>query len=138
MRSDLIAERLERSFREDFQCAVSVVTAETWRGLPLEPRFRFGYMPPVPVTNVGDSFLVSVSAELIDEVTAGLDDELLDVYLTAVETFVGAHLMLPAESTDETVKRVEDDLYERAPESLELMTEVEANAIDAGIIPRLP
>jgi hypothetical protein len=137
MRDAEIAERLERAFRDDFGCAVAVVTAETWQGLPLEPRFRFGYMPPVAITNAGDSFVISVSAELIDRVTGDLDEFLLDQYLTAVEAFVGAHLMDPAESVDETIKRVEDQLYEQAPEALALMSQVEANAIDAGIVSRL-
>lgn len=138
MRANLIAERLTQAFRGDFGCAVAVVEAATWLLLPVEPRFRFGYMPPVPVTNVGDQFLVSLSAELIDRVTVDLDDDTLDAYLTAVEAFVGAHLMSPDKSSDETMRYVENELYEKAPDALALMTEVEAQAIDAGIVARLP
>lgn len=138
VRSELIAERLGRSFREVPGCSLAVVSAEEWLRLPVEPRFRFGYLPPIDITDSGESWLVSVSPALIATVTEGLDDDLLDVYLTGVEALVLAHLMLEGESPAETMKRVEDQIYEQAPEALTLMLSVEAEAIDRGVVPQLP
>lgn len=138
MRSELIAERLGRSFREVPGCSLAVVSADEWLRLPVEPRWRFGYLPPIEVTESGESWLVSVSPALIAEVTRELDEDLLDVYLTGLEALVLAHLMVEGESSEEAVKRVEDQLYEQAPDALALMLSVEAEAIDRGVVPQLP
>lgn len=138
MRSELIAERLGRSFREVPGCSLAVVSAEEWLRLPVEPRFRFGYLPPINITESGESWLVSVSPALIATVTEGLDEDLLDVYLTGVEALVLAHLMVEGETPAATMQRVEDQLYEQAPEALSLMLSVEAEAIDRGVVPQLP
>lgn len=138
MRSEQIAERLGRSFREVPGVSLAVVSADEWALLPLEPRFRFGYLPPIAVTESGESWLVSVSPALIARVTEALDDDLLDVYLTGLEAFVLAHLMNDDESVDEAIRRVEDQLWTQAPEALALMSSVEAAAIDRGVVPALP
>lgn len=134
MRVEHIEERLTRSFRDDFGCAVAVVQEVTWVDLPVAPRFRFGYLPPLPIVSSGRQNLVCLCPELIDRVTAWLDDNTLDVYLTTVEAFVGAHLMSETETSDEVMARVAAELYEQAPEALAMMTDVEATAIDDGII----
>lgn len=134
MRVEHIAARLTRSFRGDFGCAVALVPEKTWSDMPIEPRFRFGYMPPLPIVALSGESLVCVCPELIDRVTASLDDDMLDVYLTAVEAFVGAHLMNAGETSDQVMARVETELYEQAPEALALMSAVEATAIDDGIV----
>lgn len=138
MRSELIAERLGRSFREVPGCSLAVVSAEEWLRLPVEPRWRFGYLPPIEVTESGESWMVSVSPALIALVTEGLSEDLLDVYLTGVEALVLAHLMVEGETSEETMKRVEDHLYDNAPDALALMLSVEAAAIDRGVVPQLP
>ncbi len=137
MRTDAIEERLVALFRTELGNTTVSVDRETWQMLPLPPRFRFGYMPPVPVTKEEDSYVVTFCPELLDAVTAELDDELLDTYLNAVEAFLAGHIMLPEKHSDAVMRHIEDQLFEEAPDALAFMTEVEAQAIDAGIVARL-
>jgi hypothetical protein len=134
VRTNQISERLYRAFAEDFGCLVFPVPTATWLDV-VHPKFRFGYMPPIRLAHPHPAVLVMMSPSLIAAVTAWLDELQLDTYLTSVEAFVGAHLMNPAESTDETVRRIEDELYTSAPEALRLVSLVEARAIDDGIVP---
>lgn len=137
MRTQAIEARLTELFRDNLEQTVTVVDRSTWAEMPLPPRFRYGYMPPVPVTNDGESFVVPFSPELIDAVTSWLDDDGLDTYLNALEAFVAGHLMNPGERSDEVMVRVEDELLEKAPNALAFMTEVEIQAIDDGVVPKL-
>lgn len=137
MRTQAIETRLTELFRTDLEQTTVMVDRETWGKMPLPPRFRYGYMPPVPVTADNEEFLVTLCPELIDAVTAWLDEDGLDTYLNAVEAFVAGHLMLPGASSDEVIRHVEDELFDKAPSALAFMTEVELQAIDDGVVPKL-
>lgn len=137
MRTETIQERLEALFRTELGHTTVAVEQEKWPTLPLVPRFRFGYMPPVPLTSDRDQFVVTFSPDLIDAVTSWLDDDAFEVYMDALEAFVAGHLMLPDEPSDEVMRHVEDELFDKAPEALRFMGEVEARAIDSGVVVRL-
>lgn len=121
-------------FGSTLDCRLAVLSRREWRILDIEPRFRFGYMPPTsPATEM--PILVSFAPELIDAVTASLSDNEFDIYLTAVETLVAAYLMKPGWTPDEVMRWVEDQLMNDAPSALELMTNIEMNALDDGTVP---
>lgn len=134
MRDTAIQDRLVQLFRDELGHTTVSVDRETWAKMPLLPRFRFGYMPPVPYTNEREKFVVSFCPELIDAVTETLDDDDLDTYLNAVEAFVAGHLMLPDTKSEDVMRHVEDQLLAEAPDALAFMTDVELRAIDAGIV----
>jgi hypothetical protein len=137
MRTQAIEDRLTELFRTELQQTTVSVDRGTWSQMPLAPRFRYGYMPPVPITADGEQFVVTFCPELIDLVTAWLNEEELAIYLDALEAFVAGHLMAPEESSDEVMRRVEDELLDKAPNALAFMTEVEVQAIDDGVVPKL-
>jgi hypothetical protein len=137
VRTQAIEDRLTELFRSSLDQTTVMVDRSTWDQMPLPPRFRYGYMPPVPVTTDNEDFVVSFCPELIDRVTAWLDDDGLDTYLNAVEAFVAGHLMLPEASADEVIILIENELHDKAPNALAFMTEVELQAMDDGIVPKL-
>jgi hypothetical protein len=110
MRTQAIEDRLTELFRTELQQTTVSVDRGTWSQMPLAPRFRYGYMPPVPITADGEQFVVTFCPELIDLVTAWLN---------------------------EVMRRVEDELLDKAPNALAFMTEVEVQAIDDGVVPKL-
>jgi hypothetical protein len=138
VRAPEISERLIAHFRGEMGWQVIEVDAATWRGLPVEPRFRFGWMPPVPLTNDPESpVVVTLSPDLLDEITKWLTDELLDNYLTTLEAFIDAYVWKRKLPPDEVMRFVEDELLVKAPSALQLMSEVEAEAISDGLVPLL-
>ena len=134
MRARQIEQRLVLLLRDELRCRVEIASAHAWRLLPVEPRYRFGYGPPVltqPATVV-----VRFSPELLDEITCWLSDDDLDIYLMAVETFLAAHLVLRDLTSDEIMQRLENELLDDAPRALQLMSTVELRAIDDGLVAR--
>lgn len=133
LREGIIERRMTDLFGNTLACKLAVLSRREWRTLDTEPRFRFGYMPPTgPAT--GAPMLVSFAPALIDAVTASLSDDEFDIYLTAVETLVAAFFMRPGRTPDEVLRWVEDELMRQAPSALELMTNIEMNALDNGTV----
>lgn len=117
--------------RDRLQCQVETTSAHDWRhGPSVEPRYRFGYGPPERT----DPPTVRISPEMLDEITSWLNDDELDIYLMAVETFLAAHLVLRESPSDEIMRYLENELLADAPLALRLMTDVEMRAIDNGLV----
>lgn len=120
-----------RLFRSQLACEVAVLSARQWReDVIVEPRYRFGYRPPERT----EPPAVCFSPGLLDEITGWLSDDEFDIYITAIEAFMAAHLMLPGAPPDEIMRLLENELLAEAPLALRLMSEVELRAIDDGLV----
>lgn len=134
-RNSLIKRRLTKHFRDDLGLVVLAADLSTWRRVRIAPRYRFGWAPPLEIPN---GLLVMFCPELLAMVTEGLDDDDFDRYLTMVETYIDAFVWKGEEGVDGDVEKfVEDLLHAKAPSSLLMMLEVEARAIDRGLIASL-
>lgn len=137
-RREAIIHRLASHILEDLRCAVVTPSKQSWSFYQLSAPYRFGWMPPVQVVDDTPALLVSFCPELIAETTAWLDDEQLDVYLTVVEAFIDAMVAQFSEPVAEVYHRVQNSLYETAPDALALVSQVEVRALDDGIVPVAP
>lgn len=137
-RQDLILNRLLTFYSNELGIYSSVLTRAEWGDLPLARQYRFGWMPPADVElDGGESGLVGVvSPEMLAAVTDHLDEVGLDAYLTVVELAMTSFVQF-RESDDAGAieRRIENALWELAPESIALRSEVEMHALDAGIVP---
>lgn len=131
-RTDLISERLT-AFLRDNACTPAELSLEQWKVAPTG-RFRFGWTLPVPVDNERTRFVAIVCPELIALTTNWLPDELLDHYLDTVEAFIVGRTERPDLSVDDAMKFAESAFYEKAPDSLKLMNEVEVQALDDHLL----
>jgi hypothetical protein len=134
-RKQIIEDRLTTHFRDELSLGVLSVDQATWSRLELPPRFRFGWMPPVPM--LADAMVVMFSAEMIDAVTADLPDDLLASYLDILEVVVEFHVVHRGLESDAIVEMAENELYGAAPDVLGLWGRVDASAIDRGLVPAL-
>jgi hypothetical protein len=131
-RTQKINDRILRHFREDLELVVIELDADQWRQLSVPPRYRFGWMPPVRVS--GDVATVAFSGEMLDRVTAELTDDELEAYLTVIEVVADAYVAQPTMAPDRIDRLVEDTLIAAAPASFSLWQEIDARAIDSGIV----
>ena len=132
-RTDEIRIRLCYHFLEELGVAVATPSKSAWQSVEVDGPHRFGWMPPMTVDDSDDLFVVTFSPHLIAEITFDLDDEDLDTYLTMTEAFIDASLARPDLNTTEVIAMVEHDLYETEPATLELLSRVQAGALDKGI-----
>lgn len=116
-------------------CGVAVVTPprDAWQAFEINGSYRYGWAPPMPVDGDELCLLVAFCPELIAATTQWLDDEQLDVYLTTVETYLDEFIEHFGEDTTVIRQRVDGELHDTVPEALDLLSEVEARALDAGI-----
>lgn len=131
-RTDEIAERLNAFLREH-GCTPAELSLEQWKVAPTG-RFRFGWTMPVAVDSPPTSFVAIVCPEMIALTTNWLSDDLLTHYLATIEAFVLGRIANPDLSADEAMTFVDGALYEDAPDTLKLMNEVEAQAIDDHLV----
>lgn len=137
-RTTQISDRLVAYFRDTLHIRSSSIPAEDWKGLAVYPGYRFGWLPPLDLTEEGiDELIAITSPELIAKVTAELNDDQLDTYLTVVEAMMAAFVERRGEPTEAVERAVEDLLYAEAADAILLRHETEAGAIDRGIIPAI-
>lgn len=131
MRRDEIGNRLTNSFAGVGLTTVKM-SKEEWDRFGPEPRWRFGWVPPLAT---GTSGLVVVCPELIDRITAELDDDDLDSYLLVIEAWVICTQQYPGRSADEIDGIVQSELYDNARFALRLWSTTDAKALDSGVVP---
>lgn len=134
-RRKAITHRLAEHILVDLRCAAVAPSKQSWVSYDLHAPYRFGWMPPVQVIDDQPALLVSFCPELVAETTMWLSDEQLDTYLTVIESFIDALVAQFTEPPTEVYTRIQDVLYEKAPEALALVSMVEARALDDGIVP---
>jgi hypothetical protein len=134
-----ITERLSLHCWNDLNIHCGVIPKNDWLSLHMAMVYRFGWTPPVDLAalDVDDSFIAFISPEMIASVTEHLDDADFDTYLTVVEVCFDAYVHHRGLPTEEIDRRIEDVLWDSAPDALRLRGEVEAHAIDVGIVPRV-
>lgn len=121
----------------DQSVAVVAISADVWQAQEgLGDRFRFGWMPGTPMDEDELLFVMSISPELIDKITQDLSNAELTRYLEVIKLFLD-DLVATAfdESPAEVMRRTEEHLYATAPDELALLSRVEANALDNGLVP---
>lgn len=113
----------------------SSLPPEDWRALPLVPQYRFGWTPPFSINadGIDVDVIVIISPQVIDEVTAHLDENDLEMYLTVIELAVGTYLQLRGLAPEAIERELEELLM--AATALPLRSAVEMHALDAGIVP---
>lgn len=96
----------------NLHCIPAAVTRQDWDGYDLPSRYRFGWLPPIPLTEGPEAgtYTVAFCPELLDEITKDLPDTQLEVYLTVLETLICYQLQDPAEPPDNAYRRAEDDM----------------------------
>jgi hypothetical protein len=136
-RQDHISDRLVAYFRNELKIYSSNIARADWLNLPLYREFRFGWIPPVDLgeVEIEDSLIAIISPEMIDAVTAHLEDDELDVYLTVIEMTVAAFVKDRGEEPEVIQRNLENLLWEQAPHAIELRSRVELHAMDVGIVP---
>lgn len=121
----------------DQSVAVVAISAEVWQAQKgLGDRFRFGWMPTTPIDDDELLIIMSICPELIDTTTAELTKTELARYLEVIKLFLDD--LVAAESGEapiEVMRRTEEHLYATAPDDLALLSRVEANALDNGLVP---
>lgn len=129
-----IASRLQHFFSESLLLNSTDVTAAQWRSLPLEPEWRFGWMPPVNLQDLVDDrqLIVMISSELLAEVVATVDEKTGASYLDVVEMIVALHVALRKKPAEERVREV-NMLADTG--GLRIRSLVEFAALDAGVVP---
>jgi hypothetical protein len=130
MRTEQIRERLTKHFKDELGCVVITPNQWGWAQSHIDPRWRFGWMPPV----APDSDTIFFCPELLDRITEALDEDDLDSYLLVIELYLDrclAHRDWPIEEID---RAVESELHEHAPFALTLWSETDARALDAQIV----
>lgn len=107
-------------------CA-SIPIEEWGEYVAYENRARFGWS----VDELGD-----FCPDLIAEQIAHLDEDDRQHYVEMILWFCDRHVVLAHEEPDldedDRHRRIEDELYDRAPGSLDLVSAVELNALDEG------
>lgn len=136
-RRDVIRNRLCEYVLEELGCAVACPSKEALTNYPV-PGHLFGWFPPMPLDDDYQLVVVSFSPELLAEITAWLDDDELDAYLSAVEQLVDCYLRLlataPELSPSEQQIWVEREMLDANPDALDLVSRVELQAVDSGIV----
>lgn len=136
-RQELIRARLVAYSRDELHIYCSVIPRSDWLALPLANQYRFGWIPPIDLAEVEveDNLIAIISPEMIDAVTAHLDDDGLDTYLTSIEATMAAFVQHRGQPAAQIERDLESLLWEEAPHAIGLRNEVEAQALDAGIVP---
>lgn len=137
-RRKTITDRIAGHILTDLRCAAVTPSKNSWGLYDLAAPYLFGWMPPIQMVEDQPALLVSFCPELIAEITAWLDEEALDVYLTAIETFLDAMVAHYSEPPAEVYQRVQNTLYEDSPAVLDLISQVEMRALDLNIVPVSP
>lgn len=137
-RRDDIRNRLAAFLLEERCVAVACVPSKTMADRPVIGHL-FGWFPPMPIEDNADLLVVTFSPELIADITEWLTDEQLDTYLGVVEMFLDGYIGAIESGTDtrEARVRTESELFDSDPDALTLFSEIEARALDLGIV-RLP
>lgn len=136
-RVNRIRNRLAYHAMEELGAAAASPNKAAWEGMGLNGNYRFGWMAPYPANpEIPDTWVVVFCPELIAETTAFLDAKELRTYLSVVEAFIDAVIEHPEMAPSETERLVENELYERDATALELLSRVQAWALDNGIVER--
>lgn len=134
-RRKVILCRLAEHIMHDLGCAAVTPSKESWTIYNLDAPYRFGWMPPFHMDEDEPLLLmVSFCPELIAETTMWLDDESLGVYLDCIEACIDGMVAQPESDPSVAYNRVQNMIYEVSPASLELVSQVEAKALDEGIV----
>lgn len=135
-RSDLIRDRLVGHCR-DLNLLCSEISENDWRAMPLALQYRFGWMPPVDLDaiEVADNLIVIISPDLLDRITAHLDDLDLGTYLTVIELMIDLFVAHRGQPAEQVAEIVDNAMWDQCSEAFKLRLEVEAFAMDRGIVP---
>lgn len=131
-RSDYIKAQLDHHFMDMSGVAVSTPTEELWRALAdgLGPQAVYGWSWPIDYDD--PAMLVPYCPEIIAEQTKHLTDDELEAYLKVIEWVCDGHCRLWFDEDDpaERQRRVEEEMYERFPGSLDIWNAVQLAALD--------
>lgn len=134
-RVDVIRCRLAYHVMEELGAAAASPHKDEWEGMGLNGNYRFGWMPPYQVSPEDpDTWVVVFCPELIAETTAFLDDDELQAYLDIIKAFINGVVEHPELAPSQAERLVEDDVYEKDPAALELLSRVQVWALDEGIV----
>lgn len=124
--------------------AVATTPKHVWFSLPIDETTlggRFGWCWPAehddPEHN-GFHFLVAYCPEILAEITAHLDDDDRSEYLNGVEWMCSMYLADMESGTDGLADRIRAQLADSFPVTAHIMAEVEARAVNLGIVPTEP
>jgi hypothetical protein len=102
-------------------CRLDIYPADTWQGSP------FGWDPPFMHEGL---FVFRYCPDLIASHTAKLFGDDVDDYLMAIVSCAFLHVIHSDVPDEERTRVVESVLYDTAPGSVELLSSVEAAALD--------
>lgn len=134
-RRDDIRNRLAAHLLEEQGCAVVCPDKDSMTAFPVTGHL-FGWYPPMPIEDDPNVLLVAFSPELIAELTSHLTDEQLDSYLRVVETILDGYIEAIETGVPAAIarERIESALFDTDPDALTLLSEIEARALDTGIV----
>lgn len=134
-RSTAIRDRLVGHCRK-LSILCSEIPASDWPALPLALEYRYGWMPPIDLEalQVEDNLIAIISPELLARTTAHLDDVELQTYLMVLELIIDLYVQHQGTAVEEIAELVDNTLWDQAPDALRLRLEVEAHAMDEGIV----
>jgi hypothetical protein len=133
-RHGTIRDRLCAHLLDDCGCAVVCPPEEAWTTFPVAGHHRFGWLPPAPIDDDERLLLVSFCPGLLAQITAWLTDAELEVFLSVLVAFLDAYIDGFGGDNDEIRRQVENRLTNEYRDALALFSQVEARALDAGIV----
>lgn len=129
-RSASIRKRLDEMLLRDIAVSVSIVPAEEWGRVDLDPGESFGFKWPFDFE--GEP-LVAFSPEVMAVLTMWLDDEQFDAYMDIIEFMLARHIGLLRDGVlDVEVRRhqIEDELWATREEAMQFLSFVQMQIID--------
>jgi len=91
----------------------------------------FGWLPPC--REVPGGFVLRFCPSIIETQTADLDDDRLLEYIDAISFSADLHITNWERTPEDRERTIDRVLYDIAPGTLRLLTEVQTKAMDAGV-----
>lgn len=134
-RTDQITNRLRTVITETLFSTPSVISREDFLAFPLQPQFRYGFMPPVMLE--GRRVIVPICPEILAAAAADFDDETFADYLELLEFLVTQHVALLDKIPDGCARHDEvlGILSNCAPNHMSLLLSAQARLLDDGVVP---
>lgn len=131
-RYETVAKKLV-DLADTIQCSASILPLAEYEQYPINPTFRYGWMPPIWLDREERSIVIGFCPELIASMTEYLTDDAFELYMDTIAYLITKHVAL-LDDIDDALDRhcaAEDDL----PEHLSrLLSDVQFRALDTGLV----
>lgn len=134
-RTGQITDHLRTHITETLHSTVSVISREDFLSFPLQPQFRYGFMPPIMAE--GRTVIVPICPEILAAAADGMDDHTFSEYLELVTFIITKHVALLDEIHDGCARHeaVLELIAAALPNHMALLMGAQARLLDDGVVP---